>query len=247
MELRLLLTEYERMIFGDRLTQARAKRGMKFREKPRSRLAKIQLAFGTLYGLFETEADPVELMIAGIAMHDLEMFPQTCPRPDLSDLPPATVLECSDLWSLRKGAGLFAWCGVAVPAMLQQTQAVLAYLAADPENIGFYVGAGFVTAGEPVRYPYLETLAGDPILAQPMVIEGNALHAVTAGVSKLVIGTSADHTIIRLADVCGPRPSVGRSGLALAEWATTDLASPPAISPQRSVESSPNGPPSTGQ
>ena len=88
MELRLLSTEPERRIFAARTEQIRAKHGVGFKERPRSRLAKIHLTFGNLYALFENDGDPAEKMIAGLVMHDLEMFPQTCPKPDLSHLPP---------------------------------------------------------------------------------------------------------------------------------------------------------------
>jgi len=98
MELCLLSTETERRIFAARTEQIRAKHGAGFKERSRSRLARIHLTFGNLYALFENNNDPAERMIAGLVMHDLEMFPQTCPKPDLSYLPPRSVLEISELW-----------------------------------------------------------------------------------------------------------------------------------------------------
>ena len=62
---------------------------------------KIHLTFGNLYALFENDGDPAEKIIAGLVMHDLEMFPQTCPKPDLSHLPPRSVIQVSELWSVR--------------------------------------------------------------------------------------------------------------------------------------------------
>jgi len=105
MELRLLTGETERKIFADRVEQVRARHGNGFKERPRSRLAEIHLSFGNLYALFENDGDPAEEMVAGLMMHDLEMFPQTCPRPDLSHLPPRSVLEIGELWSRSMGAG----------------------------------------------------------------------------------------------------------------------------------------------
>src|SRR5208283_2210740 len=124
------------------------------KERPRSRLARIHLTFGNLYALFENDGDPAERMIAGLVMHDLEMFPQTCSKPDLSHLPPRSVLEVSELWS----------------------RAILAYLGVKPfDGTPFYRAGGFVNAGEPVEYPYLETLKGEAIWAQPMILEGESL------------------------------------------------------------------------
>jgi hypothetical protein len=208
MELRLLVTTHERKIFADRLAEARAKLGLKFREKSRSQLAKIQLAFGELYGLFEKDTDPAEKMIAGLATHDLEMFPQTCPKPDLSHMPPQCVVECSDLWSLKKGAGLMVWCGVVVPLLARRTRAVLVYLSSGPDgNADFYHGTGFVKMGEPSLYPYLETIDREPIYAQPMVLQGESLDKLAKALSRLAASSSPDHTRIRLKNFIGMRPS----------------------------------------
>ncbi len=208
MELRLLVTEEERRIFADRLAEARAKLGLKFREKSRSQLAKIQLAFGNLYGLFEKESDPAEKMIAGMASHDLEMFPQTCPKPDLSGLAPGAVVECSDLWSLRKGAGLMVWCGMVVPLVGRGTRAALAYLAAGPENdLDFYHGTGFKTMGEPILYPYVETISGQPICVQPMVLEGEAFDRLARALSRFAKSMAPDHSRVKLKNFIGMRVS----------------------------------------
>jgi hypothetical protein len=206
MELRLLVSEHERRIFADRLAEARSKLGLRFREKSRSQLAKIQLAYGNLYGLFERETDPAEKMIAGLSTHDLEMFPQTCPKPDLTHLPPHSIVECSDLWSLRKGAGLAVWCGVVVPLLARRTRAVLVYLSAGPEgNADFYLGTGFVKVGEPSLYPYLETVDEEPIFAQPMVLQGEALDRLAKALSRLASSTTPDHSRVKLKNFIGMR------------------------------------------
>jgi len=208
MELRLLETDYERRIFAERLAEARGKLGVRFREKPRSQLAKIQLAFGELYGLFERDSDPADRMLAGLSMHDLEMFPQTCSKPDLSHLPPASVVECSDLWSLKKGAGLMVWCGVVVPLAARHTQAVLVYLSAGPEgNWEFYTGTGFTKVGDPTPYPYLETLEGKPIVAQPLVLVGEAYNKLSRALSRLSAGATSDFKRIRLKNFIGMPPT----------------------------------------
>ena len=198
MELRLLTGETDRKIFAARVEQVRAKHGNGFKERPRSRLAEIHLSFGNLYALFENDGDPAERMVAGLMMHDLEMFPQTCPRPDLSHLPPRSVLEVGELWSRSFGAGTLARAGAAIMAGLLDARALLAYLGAKPfDGTAFYRGIGFVNVGEPVEYPYLETLNGEPIWAQPMILEGEGLARLTRVFSRLIIETHDDNRVVR--------------------------------------------------
>jgi hypothetical protein len=198
MELRLLTGETERKIFADRVAQIRARHGNGFKERPRSRLAEIHLSFGNLYALFENDGDPAERMIAGLMIHDLEMFPQTCPRPDLSHLPPRSVLEVGELWSRSMGAGTLARAGAAIMAGLLDARALLAYLGAKPfDGTAFYRGIGFVDAGEAVEYPYLETLEGEPIWAQPMILEGEGLARLTRAFKRLIIETRDDNRVVR--------------------------------------------------
>jgi hypothetical protein len=211
MELRLLTSEHERRIFAVRTEQVRAKNGVGFRERARSRWAQIHLAYGNLYGLFENDRDPAERMIAGLAMHDLEMFPQTCPRPDLSHLPPRSVLEVGDLWSRAVGAGAIARAGAAILAGLLDAQAILAYLGVKPfDGTPFYRAAGFVNAGEPVEYPYLETLTGERILAQPMILAGESLAKLTRVFSQLIVEASEDRSVLRYRNFLKGRSVGGR-------------------------------------
>ena len=212
MELRLLTTENERRIFAARTEQIRAKHGVGFRERPRSSLAKIHLTFGNLYGLFENDGGPAERMIAGLAMHDLEMFPQTCPRPDLSHLPARSVLEVGDLWSRAVGAGALARAGAAILAGLLDARAILAYLGVKPfDGTPFYRTAGFVEAGEPVEYPYLETLKGETIWAQPMILTGESLAKLTRVFSQLIVETSDDNSVLRFRNFLKGKSAPGRS------------------------------------
>jgi len=211
MELRLLSTETERQIFAARTEQIRAKHKVGFRERSRSRLARIHLTFGNLYALFENDGDPAEKMIAGLVLHDLEMFPQTCPKPDLSHLPPRSVLEISELWSCAIGAGTLARAGAAILAGLLDARAILVYLAVKPfDGTAYYRTGGFVDAGEPVEYPYLETLKGDSIWAQPMIMEGEALAKLSRVFSKLIIETNEDHSVLRFKNFLKGRVAGGR-------------------------------------
>ncbi|MFZ0890108.1 MAG: hypothetical protein WA005_16815 [Candidatus Binataceae bacterium] len=243
MELRLLTTENERRIFGERLAQARAMSGQRFKERQRSQLAKIHVAFGELYGLFESEEEPAERMIAGIVMHDLEMFPQTCPRPDLSHLPPRSVLEIGDRWSLSKGGGTLVFCGVVLPLRLrEEVRALLVYLAVEPfDSTAFYTSRGFVKAGEPFEYPYLETLDGGPIWSQAMILEGEALQKLGKVMLRLIAAGPLDNSgRFRLKNFLGLRPSLDRPAFSPSEEV------PPSTSVARNGAGGTDGEPARG-
>ena len=81
MELRQLTSERERRIFGERMEEARAKKGARYRETRRSAIGKIHLEYGLLYGLFEHDNGLPEEMMSGLLMHDLASFPQSFPQP----------------------------------------------------------------------------------------------------------------------------------------------------------------------
>ena len=210
MEMRLMTTRSERELFGQRVTEARARHGGIFREVFGMRFDnRARLASASLYALFENESDSAEKMIAGIAMHNLQIFPQSCSEPDLGHLPPQSVLECSDHWSLSKGAGMRAWHGAAIQVVRLQACAVLAYLAVgSSDHMGFYFAMGFVKAGKPVEYPFVETLDGAKPQVQPVILEGKALQKLTTGVSALSVTTLDDHRIVRFSNSARLRPSL---------------------------------------
>lgn len=197
--MRLLATEGERSTFALRLAEARARHGATFRDARHTRAGNlVRLATADIYALFEREDDPPERMIAGVVLHDLETFPQSCHTPDLSRYAPRSVLECSDHWSLSRGAGLYAWRGVAVQVVRRSPRAVLVYLAVGrADHAGFYSAMGFVNACAPVVYPYLEGPDNGRLWVQPMVLEGDALARLTAKVHRLKIGTPDDYATIR--------------------------------------------------
>jgi hypothetical protein len=202
MEFRLLSTEAERNVFVTRLEIARAARGAIFRENSQSQIAnRHRLDCSRLYGLFEQDAAPAERMLAGIAMHDLGSFPQSCSAPDLSRFAPETVVECSDHWSLSNGAGMLAWAGLAVPMHLLGARAVLAYLAAgtgESDHAAFYASMGFVAAGPIVAHPFVEDAQGDKLPVQPMVLEGEAFDQVVGAFAKACVEYSDDARIFHL-------------------------------------------------
>jgi hypothetical protein len=208
MELRLLSTESERTIFVSRLNHARAMHGSSFRENSQFQSTNRQrLDCSRLYGLFQNEAAPADAMTAGIAMHDLRSFPQSCNEPDLSHLRPDSVVECSDHWSLSNGAGTLAWVGLAVPMRLLGIEAVLAYLAVGEgacAHAGFYGLMGFVPAGPVIAHPFVEDARGEQLPVQPMILQGAAFKNAMSALSKACIEYSDDARIFHLKNFIRP-------------------------------------------
>jgi hypothetical protein len=208
MEFRQLSTEAEQGVFVTRLEQARALRGGSFRENSQGQAVnRRRLECSRLYGLFEQEAGPADSMVAGVAMHDLRSFPQSCREPDLSHLAPQSVVECSDHWSLTHGAGMLAWAGLAVPMRLQGITSVLAYLAAGEgrsEHAGFYALMGFVPAGPVVDHPFVENVRGEKLPVQPVLLRGEAFDQAMASLSQACLEYSDDARIFHLANSIRP-------------------------------------------
>jgi hypothetical protein len=210
MELRLLTTERERHVFVQRLAVARAQSGATFRDGGDTQASNmVRLRCADIYALFESEDDPAEHMTAGVALHDLETFPQSCRQPDLSHFAPRSVLECSDHWSLSRGAGMRAWRGIAVQVVRRNPRAVLVYLAVG-SHAGFYTAMGFVNVGEPVEYPFLEVPNQGLPWVQPMILEGQALAKLTANVHRLKIETGDEYRTIRFDNSDRLRPVANR-------------------------------------
>lgn len=174
MELRMLIAETDRDRFGRLLREVRAMRGSGFAETPRSLTGELHLKFGNLYGLFD-ESKPSSPMLGGFAMHDLGMFGQSFPRPDLSHLPPDKVFECGELWAAAAGAApILRHAGFILAGHLR-AEALLLYPIFKPWNLSSAYNRGFQRMGDPVAWPYARTLSGGQILVQPMVSEGEAL------------------------------------------------------------------------
>lgn len=219
MEMRLLNTEGERDAFAQRLADARAGHGASYRDAGESHARNmVRLAAADVYGLFETECDGAERMIAGVALHDLAAYPQSCEQPDLSCFAPQSVLECSDHWSLSRGAGMHAWRGIAVQVVRREPRAVLVYLASrGSAHSGFYTAMGFVNMGTPVEYPYLEESGQGRPWVQPMILEGEALAKLTSNVRRLKIETPDNYLTIRFDNSDRLRPATNRYSLRAAE------------------------------
>jgi hypothetical protein len=189
-------------VFIHRVEEARTRHGKQFRVSERLQAAnRERLQASKLYGLFRDSSDSADRMIAGIAMHDLTTFPQSCSEPDLSQFLPHNVVECSDHWSLSSGAGMLAWAGLAVPMRMLGIKAVLAYLASDEsasDHAGFYSLMGFLSTGSAVPHPFVEAEAGGYQYVQPVVLHGAALNNVINAFAEACIGMSADARTFQL-------------------------------------------------
>src|SRR5216683_1261814 len=139
MELRQLTTEYEREAFSRCVEEARATRGLRFRETQRSQLGRAHLAFGSLYALFENQGESAEKMIAGFRLHDLATLPQSFPKPDLSHYPARFVLEGGELWSLSRGAGRVARVAAGAIVGIRQARGMVI----EGENLENWVRSGY--------------------------------------------------------------------------------------------------------
>jgi hypothetical protein len=195
MELRHLGAQSERRSFEEALTHARAKAGIGFMETQRSRVGRMHLEYGDLYGVFDETEDP-DRMLAGFAMHALDMFSQSYPKPDLTHLPPEAVFEVGELWSCSPGAGVSARWGCGILAGLLAAQAILIYPIIAPWDLtGAY--PGFAKVGVPVLWPFAQTSDGGGILVQPMVSQDSGLEAMISMVSRGGVEVSDDHRVLR--------------------------------------------------
>lgn len=223
MEVRLLTTSFQRQIFVERLGQARDEQLTHFADVTSGQVDnRARLAASELYGLFAHGGSPAEDMIAGMAIHDLEMFPRTCPGPDLSHWPKRTVFECSDHWSRAPGAGMKMWCGAAIQIARRNPRAVLAYLAVGmSDHMGFYRAMGFVPFGRPVQFTYLKTEAGFPWV-QPVILQGEALEKLVAASSRLPFEMDDGFATVRFKEQLRLRPITVSSARDMARIAQTN-------------------------
>jgi hypothetical protein len=180
MELRLLESEKERAAFERALTQARATKGSGFAEKQRSRLGRVHMAFADLWGVFDETSNTPDRMLAGFAMHSLDLFSQSYPKPDLTHLPPGEVFEVGELWALSLGAGAAARHGGFIVLGMQRATTLLIYPITKPWDLtGNYPDYRAVDA--PIEWPFAETLGGEKIHVQAMVLDGeNLLHRTSS-------------------------------------------------------------------
>jgi hypothetical protein len=183
MELRLLETEAERAEFERALTQARATKGSGFMEKQRSRLGRVHLAFADLWAVFDETSTTPDRMLAGFAMHSLDLFSQSYPKPDLTQLPPEEVFEVGELWALSLGAGAAAQHGGFIVLGLQGATTLLIYPIVSPWDLtGSY--PDYRAVDSPIQWPFAETLEGERVCVQPMLLDGEDLQRRIAAATR---------------------------------------------------------------
>jgi hypothetical protein len=181
MELRLLESETERAAFEHSLTEARATKGSGFMEKQRSRLGRVHMAFADLWAVFDETSRTPDRMLGGFAMHSLDLFSQSYPKPDLTHLDPAEVFEVGELWALSLGAGAAARHGGFIVLGLQRASTLLIYPIVKPWDLtGGY--PDYRAVDSPIAWPFAETLDAQNIYVQPMILDGDNLarHVSTA-------------------------------------------------------------------
>jgi hypothetical protein len=209
MELRLLETDAERNIYRAGMMEARATRGGKFRETPRSRVSEIQLTFARLYGIFD-EADPNRLL-GGFSIHCLNEFSQSFPIPNLGHLPPSGVYEAGQLWALSHDAALALRKGSMILLGLLQGQALLIYPLIVPRDISQFYKM-FKRVGPPFELPFAETVTGEKVYMQAMLLEGDELRRQVELASRDGFETRRSHALVRFsAPAVGPSATADRS------------------------------------
>ncbi len=196
MELRLLETEAERNLYRAAMTEARANKGGKFRETARSRLSEIQLTFARLYGVF-SEADPNRLL-GGFSIHRLDEFSQSFPVPNLSHLPPSGVYEAGQLWASSHDAVPALRKGSMILLGLLQAQALLIYPLIIPRDISQFYKV-FRRVGAPFELAFAETVTGDKVYLQAMLLEGDQLRRQVELASRDGFETRSGHSLVRFA------------------------------------------------
>lgn len=227
MELRLLTDETERQRYARGFVEARIMRGAGYRETEHSVVGEIHLKYKRLYGLFDQTGPCPDEMIAGIAVHSLATFGQTCPRPDMSHLPPESVYEFGLLWAAVAGAAQAVRYGGAIISGLLEAQGLVIYPMRKPWNLTMLY-KDFQPVGEPMLWPWARTLDGGSIYVQPMVLEGPALVEFVARAWERGFETYDHDTRIRfdnpfpLASVprrIGRRPTIERPEVQVAAQA----------------------------
>jgi hypothetical protein len=181
---------------------------MGFCETPQSVLGEIHLAYGEVWALYDEDGPEPEEMLAGFVTHNLAMFPQSYPRPDLTYLPPETIYECGELWALAPGAARLVRHGGYILAGQRTTKAILVYVAFKPRDTTSLYKT-FSRIGPAVPWHYIRSLDGTQHWAQPMVLEGLALE-MTVNVATAVSLQSFDGRCVRFHNPWPIVPKINR-------------------------------------
>jgi hypothetical protein len=195
LELRILKTESDRREFADRMVRARAGKGAGFSETAESVLGEIHLNYGEVCAVYDENGPEPDEMLAGFVIHNLAMFPQSYPRPDLTHLPPGNVYECGELWALAPGAARLARHAGYILSGIRGAQAILVYVMLKPRDTSSLYKT-FTRIGDPIQWHYVRAIDGTPAWGQAMVLEGSALE-MTVKVATAVSLESFDGEILK--------------------------------------------------
>jgi hypothetical protein len=204
-QLRVLTKQAERREFADRMVRARAGKGLGFSETPQSVLGEIHLNYGEVCALYNEEGPEPDEMLGGFVIHNLAMFPQSYPRPDLTHLPPESVYECGELWALAPGAARLARHAGYILAGVRRAQAILVYVMLKPRDTSSLYKT-FTRVGDPIQWHYVRAMDGTPAWGQAMVLEGLALE-MTVNIAAALSFESFDGQILQFRN---PFPIVPR-------------------------------------
>jgi hypothetical protein len=208
MQLRILATQAERREFADRMVRARAGKGLGFSETPQSLLSEIHLNYGEVCGIFNEDGPEPNEMLGGFVIHNLAMFPQSYPRPDLTYLPPEHVYECGELWALAPGAARLARHAGYILSGLRKAQAILAYVMLKPRDTSSLYKT-FTRVGDPIPWHYVKAIDGTPAWGQAMVLEGLALE-MTVNIATAISFESFDGQTLKFRNPFPIIPKIGR-------------------------------------
>lgn len=197
MELHLLTSREGREEFSRKLEEARATHGAGFREKKKSVLGEAHLAFGDLYGVYDEASPRPDEMLAGFIMHSLDQFPLTYPCAEVQQLEPSRVFEAGELWSISKGAGMVSRVGCSVVLGLRRALAIVVFPMVKPWDLSKPY-ATFRKSGPEVEWPFAETIDGEKIIAQTMILDGPALEKSLALAFKMDLEIADGGKIIRI-------------------------------------------------
>ncbi len=147
-------------------------------------------------------------MLAGFVFHNLAMFPQSYPRPDLTHLPPESVYECGELWALAPGAARLVRHAGYILAGLRRAQAIVAYALLKPRDTSALYKT-FTRVGPPIEWHYVRGVDGSRAWTQAMVLEGVALE-MTVNVATAVSFETFDGQTLQFRNPFPIVPRIGR-------------------------------------
>lgn len=208
MQLRILATQTKRREFADRMVRARTGKGLGFSETPQSVLSEIHLNYGEVCGIYNEDGPEPNEMLGGFVIHNLAMFPQSYPRPDLTHLPPEHVYECGELWALAPGAARLARHAGYILSGLRKAQAILAYVMLKPRDTSSLYKT-FTRVGDPIQWHYVKAMDGTPAWGQAMVLEGLALE-MTVNIATAISFESFDGQVLKFRNPFPIVPKINR-------------------------------------